>query len=510
MKWRLIVALWALVAAVWIAWHHGETVPQEIPDAPVTSATEAPKLPCVSYSPYYRPGATPLKETMFVPRAWIEEDLRALSAVTRCVRTYSVDQGLDAVPDVARELGMTVWLGAWIGREDDKNQRELDKALALAAQYPGTVSRLIVGNEVMLRREQTPEGMARWLAYAKARSPVPVTYADVWEFWLRHREALQPHVDLVTLHILPYWEDQPQPIEEAALHLFRIRAMARQVFGHAPIAIGETGWPSAGKQREGAVPSLVNQAKYVRAVLALADSFGWDVNVIESHDQPWKRRLEGTVGGFWGVLDVQGQPKFTLAGPVAERAAFWPVLVYAAVGALLFAWPRGRHPEALPRWARALFGALVGLTLMWQLEHAQVAYRDLWEAALLGLTGLIATLVAAAWVLVPPWRHSPPRWLSQATAYVIFALAVANVWLLVDGRYRDYATCLYVAFALAAPLRTAPAGFAERLWATIAMLSALYLWFKEPMNAQALLWLGATLLVVLTLPRGKAKAAAPR
>ena len=37
---------------------------------------------------------------------------------------------------------------------------------------------------------------------------MPVTYADVWEFWLRHRE-LASAVDFVTVHILPYWEDDP-------------------------------------------------------------------------------------------------------------------------------------------------------------------------------------------------------------------------------------------------------------------------------------------------------------
>ena len=27
------------------------------------------------------------------------------------------------------------------------------------------------------------------------------------------------------------------------------------------------------------------------------------VNVIEAFDQPWKRALEGTVGGHWGLFD---------------------------------------------------------------------------------------------------------------------------------------------------------------------------------------------------------------
>ena len=45
--------------------------------------------------------------------------------MTGCVRTYAVNQGLDEVPRIARDLGMKVMLGAWIGDERDKNEQEL-------------------------------------------------------------------------------------------------------------------------------------------------------------------------------------------------------------------------------------------------------------------------------------------------------------------------------------------------------------------------------------------------
>ena len=49
---------------------------------------------------------------------------------------------------------------------------------------------------------------------------VPVTYADVWEFWLRYREV-GDDVDFVTVHFLPYWEDVPARAEDAAAHVDR-------------------------------------------------------------------------------------------------------------------------------------------------------------------------------------------------------------------------------------------------------------------------------------------------
>ena len=56
---------------------------------------------------------------------------------------------------------------------------------------------------------------------------MPVTYADVWEFWLRYPD-LQNAVDFVTIHILPYWEDFPIPAERAAAHVAAIRAQSRR------------------------------------------------------------------------------------------------------------------------------------------------------------------------------------------------------------------------------------------------------------------------------------------
>jgi exo-beta-1,3-glucanase (GH17 family) len=42
----------------------------------------------------------------------------------------------------------------------------------------------------------------------KSRVKQPVTYADVWEFWLRNPQ-LADEVDFITVHLLPYWEDEP-------------------------------------------------------------------------------------------------------------------------------------------------------------------------------------------------------------------------------------------------------------------------------------------------------------
>src|SRR5438093_10084424 len=94
----------------------------------------------------------------------------------------------------------------------------------------------------------------------KAQVAMPVSYADVWEFWVRYRDVAGA-VDFVTIHILPYWEDFPIPARDAASHVDAIHARMVTAFPGKDVFVGEFGWPSAGRMREGALPSPVNQAR---------------------------------------------------------------------------------------------------------------------------------------------------------------------------------------------------------------------------------------------------------
>src|SRR3982750_255814 len=102
-----------------------------------------------------------------------------------------------------------------------------------------------------------------------------VTYADVWEYWLRNREIYDA-VDFVTIHILPYWEDFPVRAKYAAAHVDAIRKRMAVAFPAKEILIGETGWPSEGRMRDAALPSRANQARVVSEILDLArgEKFG--------------------------------------------------------------------------------------------------------------------------------------------------------------------------------------------------------------------------------------------
>ena len=455
----LVVAA-ALTVAAW-AWL-GRSV--EMPPAP-----EA-KLHCASYTPF-RGSQTPFDQTLMIPKAQIEEDLKQLQPVTGCVRTYAVNQGLDQVVPVAAALGMKVLLGIWIGREPADNEIQIKAAVQLAHDYPGTIRAIIVGNEVLLRGEQTGETLAALAKRVRQESGLPVTYADVWEYWWRAPPELKDSVDFITIHVLPYWEDQPLPVQAGVKHLEDIVARTREKFPGRDIMVGETGWPSAGRWREDAAPSIVNQARYLREFLVYAKEHDVDYNFIEAFDQPWKRWQEGTAGGFWGLFKEDRTPKFSWDQPVTEYPG-WPLRaalsIVLGLGILLLSRFQKHAARVMPRYVASLGAMLAGSAMVLHFPHAWQVARNDWEWVLEILLGLqtLATAVlligvglagrlreaggslleAIAW-LRPPSRPRPPSPL-QMLAIAAFGVSIGFVMAMVDIElpflYRDFPTAIFV------------------------------------------------------------------
>ena len=136
--------------------------------------------------------------------------------------------------------------GLWLSSHPAKNNYQIETAIAVANKYPDTIRAVVVGNEVLLRGDMTATDLARTIRAVKARVRVPVTYADVWEFWLRNSDIANA-VDFVTIHILPYWEDFPISAGRAGAHVDAIRRQVVDAFPGKEVLIGEVGWPSAGR-----------------------------------------------------------------------------------------------------------------------------------------------------------------------------------------------------------------------------------------------------------------------
>ncbi len=509
---RMVVALLLIAVAGGLLRLALRAEPVALPDAPPG------RIACVSYTPFYRPGESPLDPHAHISAARIETDLAVLSRRFDCVRTYSVGQGMDRVPAIAQRDGMQVLLGIWLGRDAAANAREMALGIATARAHRAAIRAIVVGNEVLLRGELPASAIATDLDRVRAATGLPVTYADVWEFWLQH-PRLAAHVDFVTIHILPYWEDHPLAVSRAVPHIAAVVARVRAAFPGKPVLIGETGWPSRGRAREAAVPGLVNEARFVREFLRYAHRDHVPYNLIEAFDQPWKRRLEGTVGGYWGLYDDALQPKFPLQGPVAEDPGAWRALLPAALLALAFAlaaWRRRWPERALS--ALAGFGGGLALAAAWgQLADGARGTLE-WGAGIVALAAMLITV----WILTArlarrngdsdaadPAPAATPV-LTRLQVGWLIVLAWLDLLLVFDPRYRDLPLALIAPVALGfallhvagrmpalAPVDRRP----QWLALSCAVLAAIIVLQERGLNPWTWAWLGLNLLLGSSLWR---------
>ncbi|HEY3030294.1 MAG TPA: beta-(1-6) glucans synthase [Bradyrhizobium sp.] len=357
------------------------------------------KLLCVSYAPF-REGQTPLVTTTHIAPEQIAQDLAQLAKISDCVRTYSIENGLDQVPALAAKVGLKVIQGIWLGSNRLKNLAQISTVVRLTKEYPGVITAVVVGNEVLLRGEMTTSDLAATIRSVKSQVSVPITYADVWEYWLRNREIYEA-VDFVTIHILPYWEDFPIRAKYAAAHVDAIRKRMAVAFPGKEILIGETGWPSQGRMREGALPSRTNQARVVSEILGLAKQENFRVNLIEAYDQPWKRQLEGTVGGYWGLIDsVQRAVKYP-PGEAISNFPFWKLQMGSGMALSVFvfgaAWLTLRRRPWKPRLASWIAVGISATTagILFGIATDKMFYESYGIGGWLGWGALLTAAIAS-------------------------------------------------------------------------------------------------------------------
>ncbi|HEV7371207.1 hypothetical protein [Arenibaculum sp.] len=409
------------------------------------------KLPSVSFAPF-REGQSPLTG-VFATRAEIADDLRLLSSEVRGVRTYTSREGLEAVPPIARELGIEVLQGAWIDSDPEINEAEVAALIRAAKDYPDVIRRVIVGNEVLLRGTRTPAQLIDLIGRVRAEIDQPVGYADVWEFWLRHPEVAE-HVDFIVIHILPYWEDDPVAVDGAEHRILEAHAAIRERFPGKPILIGEIGWPTAGRTRGPAETGLVEKARFINLVVRLAEREGFDYNLIEAFDQPWKSLNEGTVGANWGLFSAERERKFSLSGPVvADPLWRWHAAAAIALGVAGAALAARRRPLGAAGFlaAAVLAQGLAG-GLVWAVHVAAGETYYPFETLRAWALVVVHAIVAAA--ILRSFADALAGGAGQfdrfggagrlgrfggAAVALLTLSALAQTGLLVaDGRYRDF------------------------------------------------------------------------
>lgn len=398
------------------------------------------KFASVSFAPY-RQGQSPLTKD-YPPPEQIAEDLAVAAGIAQGIRTYTSQEGMELVPELARRHdGLNVIQSAWLGVDKPVNDKEVAALIALARSHPDTVKRVIVGNEVLLRRDLSPQQLIAYIREVKAAVDQPVSYADVWAFWLKYPEVAA-EVDFLTIHILPYWEDEPESVAESEAYIIETVAKIRAAFPGKPILIGESGWPSDGRNRGPAIADREHAARYVRMLARVAAENDLDYNVVEAFDQNWKSHLEGTVGARWGVLDNDRQVKFALSGPI-DPLPDWQERAVAAIalGSLLglvfgFRAARARGGAGL---------AVMGLVLLGHILAAMVIHagfvtfsRSFSSWALGWSAAKLAVIVAFSWAVMKAAQGQEQGFWGARLPLIATAAALTWAGLLAfDGRYRD-------------------------------------------------------------------------
>jgi exo-beta-1,3-glucanase (GH17 family) len=481
------------------------------------------KFASLSFSAY-RAWESPLTDH-FPTMAEADADMALLAPVTRAVRTYAAVEGSLDTAALAQKHGVKLWQGIWLGADRAKNDIEMARGIALARRYPGTIERVIVGNEVLLRRDLPPEELIADIDKVKAAVKQPVAYADVWDFWKQFPQVA-PHVDVMLIHLLPYWEDVPTGIDRAVAHVGDAYAEMKRLFPGSKIAIGETGWPSRGRERADAVPSRVNETRFLREFIALSQREHFDYNFIEAFDQAWKYQSEGVVGASWGIFDSDRAEKIPLRGAVTENPAW---LRYAGlsvgIGLILAMCGCFRVPPGSFRTHMAVLGAAMALgsACAWGRSIAGPEQFDR-HVALAATVNLCASLLLSGLAirrLAGGLPAAPARTGADATRRVqglhpfrlhgvfedtlfvfSWAAAVLQMLLVFDPRYRDFPLPTFIVpilvtagRILARDLPLAGGGREEAMLGAALVAGAVASAIQEGrLNGQSLAWNACALL----------------
>ena len=279
------------------------------------------------FSPY-REGQSAVDKIM-PSEAELESDMALLADKTHAIRTYTVEGVMGKIPAIAQKYGLNVTVGAWLDKNFDANEVEIQTLIKVTRENYKNVVRVIVGNETLLRRDLTPEQLEGYLDRVRRAVNVPVSTAETWDEW-HSNKGLTDHVDYVCIHLLPYWDgiSPDRAVESSVDHYNLIKVD----FPGKDIIIGEVGWPSNGRTLHNAVASPSVEAIFLRRFIARASEEKYVYYVMEAFDQPWKQVTEGAVGAYWGVYNVDRQPKFSFTSPIV-KVPQWRIL--AAISAVI-------------------------------------------------------------------------------------------------------------------------------------------------------------------------------
>ena len=171
--------------------------------------------------------------------------------------------------------------------------------------------------------------------------------------------------------------------------------------------------------RDGALPSRINQARFISGIIERARQQNFRVNLFEAYDEPWKRQWEGTVGSSWGLFDGETRALKYPHGVAISNYPFWKlqlgsglVFGFFVFGAAFWTLRRRPSPPRFAAWVAVALsatagGVLLGLTAE-QLLNESYGLGDWLMRSLLLASGIAAPLLSSSAVMSE--RALPTFW----------------------------------------------------------------------------------------------------
>ena len=276
-------------------------------------------------------------------RAQIRQDLHLIVQHWNLIRMYGAVGNAETVLSVIRQdrLPIRVLLGVWLAPEEKRdssgtliesfpviaqaNHTEIETAVRLANAYHELCVGISAGNETQVSwsDHRTPQALLiQAIRTLRARTRVPVTTADDYNFWNKpESHAVAHEVDFVFLHAHPLWNGIT--LEHAVGWTVGICEAIQLEHPGIAVIFGETGWATA-RSNEGDQARLMRgavgeaeQKVFHDAFVAWARKTRTPTFLFEAFDENWKGGSHpDEVEKHWGLYHADRTPKLALT---AER-----------------------------------------------------------------------------------------------------------------------------------------------------------------------------------------------
>jgi len=237
----------------------------------------------------------------------IRKKIETIRPYTKWIRTFSCTDGNEMIPRIAKEYGLKTMVGAWLGENDIINKQEIANVIQIAKN--GYADMVAVGNEVLYREDLTEEELLKCILHVKSALPgIPVGYVDAY-YEFCNRPAITEACDIIFANCYPFWEGCH--INYSLLYMKDMYNRALKAGKGKQVIITETGWPNQGTSFEDSEPSFNNAIQYFINAQQWSKDDEIEMFYFSSFDESWKMDGEGDVGAYWGLLDKDGNLKYT-------------------------------------------------------------------------------------------------------------------------------------------------------------------------------------------------------